>query len=96
MKATNVGVRYVEGPFHYRFASADISCCDCFHPANSGQQKLAEGTYVGLQCSPTTPCCGQSADPLVNATCSAVDETSLYPGRFWSGNPCGNAVLEPG
>jgi len=42
VKATDVGIRYVEAPFHYKFASADISCCDCFHPAAGGQARLAQ------------------------------------------------------
>ena len=96
VKATDVGIRYVEAPFHYKFASADISCCDCFHPAAGGQAKLAEGTYQGIQCSAVNPCCAPSADPLTNATCSATDTTTFYPGGFWAGNPCGNGVLEPG
>jgi hypothetical protein len=96
VKATDVGLRYVEAPFHYKFSSGDISCCDCFHPANSGQAKLAEGTYAGVQCSAADPCCAPSADPLANALCSVSDETSFYPGGFWAGNPCGNGVVEPG
>jgi len=96
MKSTDVGIRYVEAPFHYKFASGDISCCDCFHPDDTGQALLAEGTYQGLQCSAATPCCAQSADPLTNATCSATDSTSVYPGGFWAGNPCGNGVVDPG
>ncbi len=96
VKAADVGVRYVEGPFHYKFASNDISCCDCFHPSASGHVKLAEGTWDGFQCSASTPCCAASADPLVNATCSQSDVTSFYPGGFWSGPSCGNGVVDPG
>ncbi|MCC6849632.1 MAG: hypothetical protein IT294_14105 [Deltaproteobacteria bacterium] len=96
VKASDVGLRFAEAPFHYKFASGDISCCDCFHPASSGQAKLAEGTYAGIQCSAANPCCAPSADPLVNATCSATDTTSFYPGGFWDGAPCGNGVVDPG
>ncbi|MCC6765600.1 MAG: hypothetical protein IT293_13145 [Deltaproteobacteria bacterium] len=96
VKASDVGLRFVEAPFHYKFSSGDISCCDCFHPAASGQAKLAEGTYAGFQCSAATPCCAPSADPLVNAACSATDETSFHPGGFWAGAPCGNGVVDPG
>ncbi len=96
VKSTDVGIRYVEAPFHYKFASGDISCCDCFHPGVTGQTKLAEGTYQGVQCSAASPCCAPSADPLTNASCSVADETSVYPGGFWAGNPCGNGVVEPG
>ncbi len=96
VKAADVGIRFVEAPFHYKFASGDISCCDCFHPAGTGQAKLAEGTFAGVQCSAVSPCCAPSADPLTNASCSVADETSFYPGGFWAGNPCGNGVVEPG
>ena len=96
VKATDVGIRYVEAPFNYKFAAAEISCCDCFHPADAGQAKLAEGTWAGLQCSAATPCCAASADPLTNATCSATDTTTTYQGGFWAGNPCGNGVVDPG
>ncbi len=96
VKAADVGVRYVEAPFYYKFAASEVSCCDCFHPDDVGQSKLAEGTYAGMQCTPSTPCCGPSTDPLVNATCSNNDTTSLYPGGFWAGNPCGNGVVDPG
>ena len=96
VKATDVGLRYVEAPFHYQFSSGDISCCDCFHPAGTGQEKLAEGTYADVQCSGANPCCAPSADPLTNANCSATDVSSTYPGGFWSGNPCGNGVVDPG
>jgi cysteine-rich repeat protein len=96
IKATDVGIRYVEAPFQYKFSSGDISCCDCFHPGSTGQQKLAEGTYSGLQCSAATPCCGVSADPLTNASCSATDESSTYPGGFWAGAACGNGIIDPG
>ncbi|MEB2286071.1 MAG: hypothetical protein B6D46_03750 [Polyangiaceae bacterium UTPRO1] len=96
VKAADVGLRYVEAPFHYKFSSGDISCCDCFHPAAAGQAKLAEGTYAGIQCSAANPCCAAATDPLVNASCAATDETSFYPGGFWSGAPCGNGILDPG
>ena len=95
VKASDVGIRYVEAPFHYKFSSGEVSCCDCFHPDDDGQAKLAEGTWTGLDCS-ATPCCGASADPLTNANCSATDTTSVYPGGFWNGNPCGNGVVDPG
>ena len=96
VKAADVGLRYVEAPFFYKFASGDISCCDCFHPDATGQARLAEGTYAGMQCSAGTPCCAVTADPLVNATCSGNDTTTYYPGGFWDGNACGNGVLDPG
>ena len=96
VKATDVGIRYTEGVFNYKFASGDISCCDCFHPNDGGQAKLAEGTFLGLQCSAATPCCAESADPMVNADCSTADTTTFYPGGFWAGVACGNGVIDPG
>jgi hypothetical protein len=96
VKASDVGVRFVESPFHYQFKESDVSCCDCFHPTTSGQRVLAEALWTGAQCSAATPCCAPSSDPLVNASCSSTDTTSFYPGGFWAGNPRGNGVVDPG
>jgi cysteine-rich repeat protein len=96
VKAPDVQMRFERSPFYYQFASNDVSCCDCFHPSDLGQQKLAEASWSGVQCSTTVPCCATSGDPLVDAKCALVDTTSVFPGGFWSGNPCGNGIIDPG
>ena len=83
VKAPDVQLKFGIGSFNYQFSSADISCCDCFHPADGAHAKLAEFSWNGLQCSPTIPCCAASGDPLTNASCSATDTTTFYPGGFW-------------
>ncbi len=97
VKAADVALKYTQGSFFMDFQSNDLSCCDCFHPADQGQAKLAQFAWDGLQCSPSTPCCATSGDPLTDATCAALDTTSFYPGGFWPGNvACGNGILDPG
>ena len=96
VKASDVAIRFGEGVFNYKFQTGDLSCCDCFHPSDTGQQKLANFTYSGLQCSTTTPCCAPSTDALTNASCSLNDTTTFYPGGYWAGNPCGNGIVDPG
>ena len=85
-KASDVQIRFENGTFYYKASSGDLSCCDCFHPSDQGQSKLAQFGWTGLQCSATNPCCAPSNDPLVNATCSALDTTTFYPGGFWPNN----------
>ena len=97
VKAANVALRYIDATFHYRFQSDDISCCDCFHPSDRGQGKLAQFTWDGLACSEDAPCCPSSENPLDSARCVGMDTTSVYPGGFWAnGLVCGNGVVDPG
>jgi hypothetical protein len=97
VKAPDVHVRYSEGAFFYKFSSGDVSCCDCFHPSDSGQAKIAQFGWDGLQCSASSQCCATSGNTLTDARCDAVDTTSFYPSGFWPGGmPCGNGVLDPG
>jgi len=97
VKAADVQIRYAEGAFNFKFSSGDVSCCDCFHPSDQGQAKIAQFGWDGLQCSAATPCCVTSGDPLTDAKCDLVDTTSFYPSGFWPGNvSCGNGVVDPG
>jgi cysteine-rich repeat protein len=97
VKASGVEILYGDGTFYYRFQSADLSCCDCFHPSDLGHSKLAEFAWNGLQCSPTSVCCGDSPDLLASARCDVTDTSSSYDGGFWAGGVvCGNGILDPG
>src|SRR5262249_32594743 len=69
VKAPDHQLKFGIGSFYYQFSSGDVSCCDCFHPADGAQAKLAEFSWNGLQCSAAIPCCGPSSDPLTSATC---------------------------
>jgi cysteine-rich repeat protein len=97
VKAPDVQIRFSEGAFFFKFASGDVSCCDCFHPSDQGQAKIAEFGWDGLQCSASTQCCGTSGDPLTDAECNQIDTSTFYPSGFWPGGmPCGNGILDPG
>jgi len=97
VRASDVAIGYFEGSFYYKFASNDVSCCDCFHPSDAGQSRLADFAWNGLECSTSVQCCGQTSDPLAGATCGITDTWSTYPGGFWAGGvTCGNGVLDPG
>jgi cysteine-rich repeat protein len=96
MKAEDVALRYIAAPFHYRVEPDDLSCCDCFHPSDTGQRNLAQFTWDGITCSDATPCCAPSDDPVVTARCDERDVTSTYPGGFWAnGVVCGNGIVDP-
>jgi lysophospholipase L1-like esterase len=96
-KAADVHIKYGAGTFYYKLASNDLSCCDCFHPSDLGQSKLAESVWDGLQCSAANPCCADTASPLNNARCDVNDTSSFYAGGFWPNDiACPNDLIEPG
>ena len=96
VKASDVHIRYGDGTFYYKLQSSDLSCCDCFHPADQGHAKLAQSVWDGLQCSSTHPCCADTGDPLTDARCDAVDTTSFFSGGFWPENvACSNGIVDP-
>jgi cysteine-rich repeat protein len=96
VKAADVHLRYGDGSFYYKLSSSDLSCCDCFHPADSGQAKLAEFAWNGMQCSPSNPCCADTGVPLTDARCDVNDTTTFYEGGFWMNDiACPNDLLEP-
>jgi cysteine-rich repeat protein len=96
VKAADVHIRFADGAFHYQLQSGDLSCCDCFHPSDTGQRKLAEVGWSGLQCSPELPCCAETPDALVSATCGVADFATFHPSGFWPAGACGNGILDPG
>jgi hypothetical protein len=96
VKAPDVHIRYADGAFYYKFGSSDVSCCDCFHPSDTGQAKIAQFGWDGLQCSASTQCCATSGNALTDAKCDVVDTTTFYPSGFWPGGmPCGNGIIDP-
>ena len=96
-KAVGVEIIYRDGTFYFKLRSSDVSCCDCFHPSDSGQRELAESGWNGLDCSTTNQCCGQTTDTLAAGRCSVIDTWSSYPGSFWEdGVVCGNGIIDPG
>src|SRR6185295_14063871 len=82
-KAADVHVKYGDGSFYYKLGNNDLSCCDCFHPSDLGQAKLADFVWNGLQCTATNPCCSDTASALSNARCDVSDTSTFYSGGFW-------------
>jgi lysophospholipase L1-like esterase len=83
LKARDVLIRFIEGSFYFKFAEEHISCCDCFHPNLTGQAAAATGLWYGFQCSAEAPCCADTGDPLMDATCRKIDTETFYEGGFW-------------
>jgi lysophospholipase L1-like esterase len=97
VKADDVVLRFNPAPFQYKFRPGDVSCCDCFHPSDQAHALLSEVAWNGLECSPETPCCAETGDPLVDASCDVEDQSSFYEGGFWAGDEtCGNGIVDPG
>ena len=97
VKAAGVEVRFRDGTFFYKLQSGDVSCCDCFHPADQAQALLSEFAWNGYDCSPVTPCCATTGNPLTDGKCAQEDHSSFYEGGFWPGDmACGNGILDPG
>lgn len=97
VKAADVVLRFNGAPFEYKFRRGDVSCCDCFHPSDQAHALLSEAAWNGLECSRETPCCAETGDPLVDASCDVEDHSSFYEGGFWPGDEtCGNGIVDPG
>jgi cysteine-rich repeat protein len=97
VRAADVALRYSDVTFNYRFQSDDLSCCDCFHPSDFGQRKLAQFTWHGLVCSEENPCCAAEGSDSAQARCAALDVTGVHPSGFWAnGVVCGNGIIDPG
>jgi len=83
VKAGGVAVVYSDAAWRVRFSEAHLNCCDCFHPSPLGQNLGSAVLFHGLTCTPMTPCCRDTGDPLADARCTAVDtDGTFYPGFF--------------
>jgi len=82
-KADGVVVVYSDAAWRTRFPAALLNCCDCFHPSPLGQHVGAAALFYGLACTPQTPCCKDTGDPLDEARCTTPDTSgTFYPGFF--------------
>ncbi len=83
VKAAGTVFVHTDGPWFYRFNSAQISCCDCFHPSGIGQNTLARLLKNGLLCSGLNPCCRDTGDPLTDGKCAVITrKRTFYRGLF--------------
>ena len=83
LKAGGVVVVYSDVAWRVRLGPALLNCCDCFHPSPLGQNVGSAGLFNGLNCTPRTPCCRDTGDPLADARCAVVDtDGTFYPGFF--------------
>jgi hypothetical protein len=83
VKAAGVAVVYSDAAWRFRVGLEHLNCCDCFHPSPVGQNVASAALFHGLTCTPTTPCCRDTGDPLADARCTAVDtDGTFYPGFF--------------
>jgi hypothetical protein len=70
-KAAGVDVVFSDAAWRGNFDDEDISCCDCFHPSVSGQDRLARVLLEGVVCNNEDICCSDTGDPLVDGRCGA-------------------------
>ncbi len=82
-KAAGVEVVFSDAAWRGKFEDDDISCCDCFHPSASGQDRLARVLFEGYACSNTDVCCADTGDPVVDGQCVVEDRSGTFvPGFF--------------
>ena len=82
-KAAGTSLSFSNATWVYKFASEQVSCCDCFHPSFRGQDVAAQILFDGFTCSPTDVCCADTADPVSAALCAAEDTSgTFHPGLF--------------
>jgi hypothetical protein len=77
-KAAGTTLVFSDAPWYYQFNSAQLSCCDCFHPSGLGQDTLARMMKNGLACSRLNPCCRDTGDPLADAKCSTLQRKRTF------------------
>ncbi len=83
VKAFGTVIAYSDAPWFYRFSSAQISCCDCFHPSGLGQDTLAKLLKNGLSCTRLNPCCKDTGDALQDGKCATLNyKQTYYNGLF--------------
>lgn len=83
VKAGGATVLYSDAPWRFKFSSAHLNCCDCFHPSPAGQNAASRLLFQGLTCSAGEPCCRDTGEALLDASCAVTDtEGTFYPGFF--------------
>ena len=85
IKAFGTVFVYSDVPWFYRFSSAQISCCDCFHPSALGQDTLARLLRNGLACTRANPCCRDTGDTLADGKCSTLNYRQTYYSGLFGG-----------
>lgn len=78
VKAAGTNFVYSDSPWAYKFNADQISCCDCFHPSATGQNKLAQLMKEGLSCSRIQPCCKETGDPLTDGKCTKTEVKRVF------------------
>lgn len=83
VKALGTTFIYSDAPWNYKFSADQLSCCDCFHPSNIGQDSLARLMKNGLSCTRLNPCCKDTGDPVSDGRCATTTrKRALYSGLF--------------
>ncbi len=83
VKAAGTSLSFSNATWVYKFASEQVSCCDCFHPSLQGQDVAAQILFDGFTCSPTDVCCADTGDIVSAALCTAEDTSgTFHPGLF--------------
>lgn len=82
-KALGVQLSFSNASWEYKFASEQLSCCDCFHPSFRGQDLAARVLFDGFTCSETDVCCSDTGDPLADGLCVSEETGGRFvPGLF--------------
>ncbi len=82
-KAAGTLFVYSDAAWQFRFKSAQLSCCDCFHPSAAGQDQLGRIMKNGLSCSPIQACCKETGDPLIDGKCARTEVKRVYYKGFF-------------
>ena len=82
-KATDVLLTFSNASWEYKFASDDVSCCECFHPSFQGQDLTARILFDGFTCSESDVCCSDTGDALADGLCTSEETAGRFvPGLF--------------
>ena len=82
-KATGVEIVFSDAVWRAVFDSGDVSCCDCFHPSVSGQDRLARVLLEGLTCGNGDVCCADTGDPVADGRCAVEDRSGTFLAGFF-------------
>ena len=82
-KAPGVEIVFSDAAWRARFEDDDISCCDCFHPSVSGQDRLSRVLMEGLTCGNTDVCCADTGNPVADGRCAQQDTSGTFHTGFF-------------